>query len=62
MRAANTGALSAAAVEVTIHNHGCALPASAYGKVNRNGSGFHDGAPFVLRLKWSACLPQTSHP
>ena len=30
--------------------------------MNRNGSGFHDGAPLVSSFRWIVSLPQTSHP
>ncbi len=60
--AANHAPPSAPAASVTIHNHIWLWPASAYGNVNRNGSGFHDGAPFVSRFQWRAWRPQTSQP
>ena len=47
---------------MTIHSRICPPSASAYGYVNRNVSGFHEGAPFVFRFQWSACLPHTSQP
>ena len=45
-----------------IHNHIALWPISAYGTVNMNGSGFHDGAPLVSSFPWIVRLPQTSHP
>ena len=53
MRPANTLPLSDIATTVTIHSHNAARPASAYGTVNRYGSGLNDGAPSVLRFQWS---------
>ena len=61
-RHANTTPLSETANAVIIHNCSAWRPNSAYGTVNRNGSGFHDGAPLVSSLPWIVRCPQTSQP
>jgi len=55
IRPPNTQPANASETAVTIHSRSSRCkPSRAYGTVNRNGSGFHDGAPPRSRFQCSA--------
>ena len=62
MRPAKITPLSETATAVISHSHISSCPNSAYGTVNRYGSGFHDGAAFVSSAQTTVWWPHTSQP